>query len=531
MTAACASHLSDSSDLRRAFAAVRRTPAYRAVAKSWSEPVILACSGGADSMGLLVVAAVARAAGRVGPVIVANVDHRTRPETADEARLVAEQARRFSLPFVAVRVEGMADEMEGGPEAALRELRYERLARLSRSLGIHTVVTAHTRDDQVETVLLRLLTGASPLGAAGMEHESTFDTRHGTIRLLRPLLGVGRADLVTVLELTQTPHAEDPSNLDPRYRRNRIRHELLPLLRDIEPGADQALLRSVELARQDAEIVEALAQERYRAVVRRDGEGAWVDRGFLRSEPAAVSGRVLKMVATGLIGGDAREITHERISAVIAAARGRTGAVIELPYGLRAIIERDHVRIEDLRGEETGERVATDDHEILIDAETIQRRVSELGAEISEFYGDDPPLLVGVLNGAVIFMADLARALCIPVTFEFMAVSSYGSGRTSSGTVRILKDLDSDIAGRRVLIVEDIVDSGTTLDYLRRIFEERNPREVRVVTLLRKPGALKAQTQADWVGFDVDDVFIVVYGLDYTGRYRNLPYIAALLAD
>ena len=495
--------------------------------------MILACSGGADSMGLLVAAAVARDAGRVGPLVVAHVDHRTRPETRAEARLVAAQARRLGLPFVSVRVDEPDGGNTGGPEAELRELRYRRLARLARSLGIGTVVTAHTRDDQVETVLLRLLSGSSPLGAAGMERESQIDTRDGSLQILRPLLGIGRADLLRVLELTRTPHAEDPSNLDPRYRRNRIRHELLPLLRDIEPGADQALLRSVELARQDAEVVEQLARARYAEVVSESGDVVAIERSFLEQGPDAVAGRVLKMVVTGLVSGDAREVTHERIAAVLAAARGRTGATIELPYGLRARIGPDHVRIERVEQGEAGKRMSaeTKGHEVLIDAETIQRRVAELAAEISDYYRDDPPLLVGVLNGAVIFMADLARALDIPVTFEFMAVSSYGNARKSSGTVRILKDLDSDIAGRRVLIVEDIIDSGTTLDYLRRIFEERNPREVRVVTLLRKPGAIKANTPADWVGFDVDDVFIIGYGLDYAGRYRNLPYVAALPAD
>ncbi len=171
------------------------------------------------------------------------------------------------------------------------------------------------------------------------------------------------------------------------------------------------------------------------------------------------------------------------------------------------------------------------EHEILLDTETIQRRVQELGDEISAYYAEEPPLLVGVLNGAVIFMADLARAMHIPVTFEFMAVSSYGDSMSSSGRVRILKDLDTDITGRRILIVEDIVDSGATLDYLLRILAERHPRDVRVVALLRKPAALKRGTKSDWIGFDVENVFVVGYGLDYAGRYRNLSYIAALPTD
>jgi hypoxanthine phosphoribosyltransferase len=177
------------------------------------------------------------------------------------------------------------------------------------------------------------------------------------------------------------------------------------------------------------------------------------------------------------------------------------------------------------------ERKLPENHEILLETDAILERVRQLGEEISAYYAEQPPLLVGVLNGAVIFMADLARAMRIPVTFEFMAVSSYGDEKQSSGTVRILKDLDTDIAGRRVLIVEDIIDSGVTLDYLLRILDERRPADVRVVSLLRKPAAKKRGTQSDWIGFDVDDVFVVGYGLDYAGRFRNLPYIAALRED
>lgn len=169
--------------------------------------------------------------------------------------------------------------------------------------------------------------------------------------------------------------------------------------------------------------------------------------------------------------------------------------------------------------------------EVLLSEEQIRARVAQLGREIRHHYQDDAPLLVGVLNGAVVFMADLARAIEGPMAFEFLAVSSYGDGMTSSGAVRILKDLDSDIAGERVLVVEDIVDSGTTLKYLLRMLHERDPKDVRVVSLLTKPEARVSGTNPDWVGFEIEDVFVVGYGLDVAGRYRNLPYIAAVQRD
>lgn len=169
---------------------------------------------------------------------------------------------------------------------------------------------------------------------------------------------------------------------------------------------------------------------------------------------------------------------------------------------------------------------------ILISEEQIKTRTAELAEEIAKRYPEDAPegdlLLVGVLKGAIMFMTDFARALPIPTQLEFMAVSSYGSSTSSSGVVRILKDLDRDINGRNVLIVEDIIDSGLTLSWLKRNLATRNPASLSVVTLLRKPDAIKVDVEVANVGFDIPDEFVVGYGLDYNERYRDLPYIGTL---
>jgi hypoxanthine phosphoribosyltransferase len=165
---------------------------------------------------------------------------------------------------------------------------------------------------------------------------------------------------------------------------------------------------------------------------------------------------------------------------------------------------------------------------VLITAEQIGERITDLAKEIDADYADREPVLVGVLKGAVMFMSDLSRALQRPSTMEFMAVSSYGSGTQSSGVVRILKDLDRDIAGEHVLIVEDIIDSGLTLSWLLKNLTSRNPGSVEVVTLLRKPEAIKVDVPVKYVGFDIPREFVVGYGLDYDERYRNLPYIGRL---
>lgn len=165
---------------------------------------------------------------------------------------------------------------------------------------------------------------------------------------------------------------------------------------------------------------------------------------------------------------------------------------------------------------------------ILIDEDVIRLRISEIARELDDEYGESTPLLVGVLNGAITFMTDLMRAMTVPLEVDFMAVSSYGAATQSSGVVRILKDLDQEIEGRRIIVVEDIVDSGLTLQYLLDNLERRNPADIAVVALLKKDKPDAIQVQVDKVGFAIPDEFVIGFGLDYAGKYRNLPYVAVL---
>ncbi|MGC2652783.1 MAG: hypoxanthine phosphoribosyltransferase [Mycobacterium sp.] len=183
---------------------------------------------------------------------------------------------------------------------------------------------------------------------------------------------------------------------------------------------------------------------------------------------------------------------------------------------------------------ESAELYPGDIKSVLLTQAEIQRRTGELGAQIGYDYreqsaaGREDLLLITVLKGAVMFVTDLARAIPLPTQFEFMAVSSYGMSTSSSGVVRILKDLDRDINDRDVLIVEDVVDSGLTLSWLLRNLATRRPRSLRVCTLLRKPDAVGAHVDIAYVGFDIPNEFVVGYGLDYEERYRDLPYIGTL---
>lgn len=172
--------------------------------------------------------------------------------------------------------------------------------------------------------------------------------------------------------------------------------------------------------------------------------------------------------------------------------------------------------------------MGNDLEKVLIPEDELQSKIKELAGRIDEDYAGKDVLLVGVLKGAVMVMADLARALHVPVQMDWMAVSSYGAGTRSSGVVRVMKDLDTDILNRHVLIVEDIIDSGLTLHWLLENLKSRNPASLEICTALRKPDAVKVPIEVKYVGFDIPSDFVIGYGLDYAERYRNLPFIGTL---
>lgn len=165
---------------------------------------------------------------------------------------------------------------------------------------------------------------------------------------------------------------------------------------------------------------------------------------------------------------------------------------------------------------------------ILIAERDLQHEIQVIARELDSEYSNDRPLMIGVLKGAFVFMADVMKAMTIPVEIDFMAISSYGSSTRSSGVVRILNDLNQDVEGRRLIVVEDIVDSGLTLQYLLDLLQRRNPQDIRVVALLKKNKPDATEVQVDRVAFEIPDEFVVGYGLDYAEAYRNLPYVAVL---
>ena len=371
----------------------------------------------------------------------------------------------------------------------------------------------------------------------------------GEGRLIRPLLGVTREQTAAYCDARGLSWREDDEQRRRALRaRARAPRRCCPALRAVHPAAEANVLRTAALLREETELLEDL-------VAAELGGRRSVTIARLRELPAALARLVVVRLAEQA-AGDYVPQAGDRVQELLAL--GRRGGRAELHVGGQAgaVIRRrragdGQARRRASKGEANARRHsltgaagrgldsrawpaprASPASPHSARCSSAPRSCSgvcvELGEEISRDYAGRPLLLVGVLKGAVFFLSDLMRYIDIPVEVDFMAVASYGSATDSSGVVRILKDLDAAIEGRDVLIVEDIVDSGLTLQYLLRNLGSRNPRTLEVCALLTKPERRKVDLPTRYVGFEIPDRFVVGYGLDYAERYRNLPFVAAL---
>jgi hypoxanthine phosphoribosyltransferase len=459
----------------------------------------LACavSGGADSLALLVLATAAGC-----DVTAIHVDHGLRPGSDAEAGVVAAAAARLGARF-----EGHRVSVPAGPNLEARA-RAARFAVLPAG-----VATGHTMDDQAETILVNLLRGAGSDGLAGMEPG----VRH-------PLLGLRRAETHAVCATAGFVPVCDASNTDPAFVRNRVRHELLPLCADVA-GRDPVplLARQAGVLRDEVALMESLAAEALPDPA---------DARAVARAPLPLARRALRRFIRDA-GGGGHPPSLAEVDRTLAVAEGAARGT-ELAGGVRVRRSGGRLRAEQPGGsgsvtpvtEAAGTGVPTwaesDVGPVLVDEGRLATRVAELGAQITADYADEPPLLVAVLKGAMLFMSDLCRAIALPVDVDFMAVSSYGSATKTSGVVRIVKDLDSELEGRHVLVVEDIIDSGLTLNYLRRYLNARAPQSLEICALLVKEGEQRVGLDLRYVGFTIPPEFVVGYGLDVDERYRNL---------
>jgi hypoxanthine phosphoribosyltransferase len=339
-----------------------------------------------------------------------------------------------------------------------------------------------------------------------------------------PLLALRRRETHRLCAEAGLEPVRDESNTDPAFVRNRVRHELLPLCAEVA-GRDPIplLARQAGVLRDEVALLDMLAAETVpdpsdarrvasspRPIARRALRN-WL-RGAEAPHPPSLAevDRVLDVALGHAVG---TELSGGRR---VRRSRGRL-TVVPRPSGSVTAVN------EEAAG---GDRVPTwaepDVGPVLVGAAELAVRVAELGAEITEDYAEEPPLLVAVLKGAMLFLSDLCRAIELPVDVDFMAVSSYGSATKTSGVVRIVKDLDSELEGRHVLVVEDIIDSGLTLNYLRKYLNARQPKSLHICALLVKEGEQRVEIPLRYVGFTIPPDFVVGYGLDVAERYRNL---------
>jgi tRNA(Ile)-lysidine synthase len=471
--------------------------------------VTCAVSGGPDSLALMVLGLASGCR-----VTAIHVDHGLRDGSSAEADVVAQAAQQFGASFVAERVD-----VATGPnqEARAREARFAVLP--------EGVATGHTMDDQAETILVNLLRGSGSDGLSGMEPGF----RH-------PLLALRRSDTHAVCEVMGLHPVVDPSNDDPCFVRNRIRHELLPLCADVA-GRDPVplLARQAGVLRDESVFLNALAQ---------DQAPDPADAKMVAALPTPLARRSVRR----WLQTDERQeqpgyppslAEVERVLAVIAGHAVGTeisgGRRVRRRKGRLTIESGPSGKVTPVTPDDGGEGVPAwalpQVGPVLVGKAELASRVAELGAQITVDYAEEPPLLVAVLKGAMLFMSDLCRAIHLPVDVDFMAVSSYGSATKTSGVVRIVKDLDSELQGRHVLVVEDIIDSGLTLNYLRRYLAARQPKSVEVCALLVKEGEQRVELDLKYVGFTIPATFVVGYGLDVAERYRNLSGVHHYLED
>jgi hypoxanthine phosphoribosyltransferase len=338
-----------------------------------------------------------------------------------------------------------------------------------------------------------------------------------------PILGLRRHETTALCRALGLEWFDDPSNRDPRHLRNRVRHELLPRCselarRDVVP----VLARQADVFRAESELLDALA---------RADVADPTDARALAAAPAAVGRRaVRRWLRESEPGGYPPSFAE--VARVLSVAAGEIAGT-ELSGGRRVRRSKGRLSVDPpalanlppVAHEEAGQVphwAGPQVRDVLLSEHDVAERVRELGQKITADYADHPPLLVGVLKGAMLFMSDLCRTIELPVDVDFMAVSSYGSATRTSGVVRIVKDLDAELTGRHVLVVEDIIDSGLTLNYLRRYLQARQPASLEVCALLVKEGQQRTDLDLRYVGFTIPKDFVVGYGLDVDERYRNL---------
>ncbi|MBC6309653.1 hypoxanthine phosphoribosyltransferase [Listeria sp. FSL L7-1582] len=620
-----------------------------------SDQLLVAVSGGADSMALLHFLIQTRIVPKEA-IVVAHVNHGLRAESVDEEQLVADVCETYGIRFESTQLDirRLAEQEKTGIEETARKYRYTFFRGLLRKYHCQKLVLAHHADDQMETILMRLVRGSSDLGWLGMQPKRDFATG----MVIRPFLPLTKSEIVNLCETQDVPYLEDATNQEDTYTRNRYRKALLPFLKQENTNVDEQFRRFSEETTEDFLFLNELAEQALRSMTEYSETDVKLSLNEWRKLPQPLQRRTIHLLLKYLYKDTMSLISAGHVDQILRLNReANPSGVIHLPNSLivrraydqldffygesgkkvqdfyHQLYDGDRVTLADgaeiriktkssvvqtagldgmivnqdaiqlpliIRGRMNGDRMKTtggtrklksifidakipkherdtwpivtdysgeilwipgvqasvhqtkpnretkqyiiryhrnlggnksmhnDIQKVLISENEIQEKIAELGKELTAEYDGRFPLVIGVLKGATPFMTDLLKRVDTYLEMDFMDVSSYGNGTVSTGEVKIIKDLNTSVEGRDVLILEDIIDSGRTLSYLVDLLKYRKAKSVKLVTLLDKPEGRNVDIDADYVGFVVPNEFVVGYGLDFAEKYRNLPYIGVL---
>ncbi|WP_088810838.1 MULTISPECIES: hypoxanthine phosphoribosyltransferase [Listeria] len=619
-----------------------------------NEKLLVAVSGGPDSLALLHFLMNRQGANNL---VVLHVNHLLRAESDEEADFVRSFAERHNLAFIQkkVDVQSLAVSEKRGIEETARLVRYRFFEESMLESGIQKIALAHHADDQIETILMRLVRGSSGTGLSGIRPMRMLGEGH----VIRPFLSVSKKDILAYTSEHKLPFVVDASNEMDNFTRNRFRKHIVPLLEKENVGIAEHFKNFSDETWEDFHFLDEMALSEFEKIAVKEEGFVKIERNAVENMANPLQRRIIHLLLKYLYNNDIQDISKRHIEAIYGVIHGNNpSATLNLPKNvifrrtydqLEAFFYKEEVkkefyyqiapndRIEMLDGSVfkmrqkssvvqtaglngiiidaeavslplvirnrlPGDRmtlkgtggtkklkdifidakipkflrdtipVVTDDNgkvlwvpgvkescyvvkpsrekkqfimrysknlggkksmhndiqKVLISEEEIQKKIRELGVELTTEYEGRNPLVIGVLKGATPFMTDLIKRVDTYLEMDFMDVSSYGNGMVSSGEVKIIKDLNTSVEGRDVLIVEDIIDSGRTLSYLVDLIKYRKAKSVKLVTLLDKPEGRNVDIDADYVGFIVPNEFVVGYGLDFAERYRNLPYIGVL---
>lgn len=616
--------------------------------------VLVAISGGPDSAALLHV--IVRFFS-LENIYAVHVNHQLRPESEAEEALVRESCEKLGVKlFVqAIDVNKIAIKRKNGIEEAARYARYAFFESVMNAEKIDQLAVAHHADDQLETIMMRLIRGSFSTGWSGIAPIRSISGG----KVVRPFLTASKAEILAYCERQDIPYVLDSSNDELVYMRNRLRKKVIPLLKAENPSLASQITRYSEETREDFAYLDREAEKLFSICTDLKEESATMQLVPFKKAGIPLQRRVIHLLLNYLYKNQTSYVSTQHIKQILRSINSKNpSAVLQLPQKLQvrrsyeqlnfnfgeiskahdfyhALNLNEHVRLEKgieiklktkssvvqtaglngiilnqadvvlpliIRNRMNGDRMTlkgtkgtkkvkdilidakvprhlrseipiitdftgkilwipgikmsayavassrkqkqymirytqiiggsksmhNDIKTVLISEEEIQEKIKELGRELTAEYEGRNPLAIGILKGATPFMTDLLKRIDTYLEMDFMDVSSYGNGTTSSGEVKIIKDLNASVEGRDVLIIEDIIDSGKTLSYLVDLIKYRKAKSVKLVTMLDKPEGRNVDINADYVGFLVPNEFVVGYGLDYAEKYRNLPYIGVL---